>query len=215
MDLGQYFNSENLHLLAWPVGIGMVVLIAAIFLRRYLSARIHKLAAKTKTGFDDIMVHETRIASLLWCIWLSIYAGYKIANTPESWGNTESKVISVLFVTLGIYTAITIVTAILKWYRDEICPKTSGKVDNIIMAVLIIAVPVVSGSLGIILILKMLGIENPAVNNWLSQYLVSLATLTIITIVLLLSTMVITPKIIQNMVRKSQSEQTDEEMKKR
>jgi small-conductance mechanosensitive channel len=215
MDLGQYFNSENLLLLAWPVGMGMVVLIAAIFLRRYLYARIHIFAVKTKTRFDDIMARETRVASLLWCIWLGIYAGYKIANTPEIWVNNESKVISVLFVALGIYTAIAIVTAILKWYRDEVCPKTSSNIDNIIMAVLIIAVPVVSGGLGIILILKMVGIENIAVNSWLSQHLISLSTLTIITIVLLLSTVVIIPKLIQKMVRKSQAAQTDEEMNKR
>jgi small-conductance mechanosensitive channel len=193
MDLGQYFNSENLLLLAWPVGMGMVVLIAAIFLRRYLYARIHIFAVKTKTRFDDIMARETRVASLLWCIWLGIYAGYKIANTPEIWVNNE----------------------ILKWYRDEVCPKTSSNIDNIIMAVLIIAVPVVSGGLGIILILKMVGIENIAVNSWLSQHLISLSTLTIITIVLLLSTVVIIPKLIQKMVRKSQAAQTDEEMNKR
>jgi MscS family membrane protein len=176
MDLGQYFNSETIRLLAWPVGIGIAVIIATIFLRWFLYARIHKLASKTKTRFDDIVIHETRIASLLWCIWLGIYAGYKIANTPEGWATTESKVISVLFVALGVYTAIVIVNAILKWYRDEICPKTSSNIDDIIMAVLIIAVPVVGGSLGIILILQMLGIENQAVNNWLSQYLVSLAS---------------------------------------
>ena len=214
MDLGQYSNSETLLPLVWPVGIGIVVIIAAVFLRRYLYAHIHKLASKTRTCFDDIIIHETRIASLLWCIWLGIYVGYKIANTPEAWVDTESKVISVLFVALGIYTAV-VVTAILKWCRDEICPRTSGNLENIIMAVLIIGVPIVGGGLGIILILKMLGIENQAVTNWLSQHLVSLATLTVIVIDLLLSTNVIIPRIIQKMIRSSRAEQTDEEMKKR
>jgi small-conductance mechanosensitive channel len=215
MDLGQYFNSETLLSLVWPVVIGIVVIIATIFSRRYLYAYMHKLASKTKTCFDDIMVHETRIASLLWCIWLGIYAGYKIAKTPEAWVDTESKVIAALFVSLGIYMAIVVATAILKWYRDEICPKISGNLENIIMAVLIIGVPIVGGGLGIILILQMLGIENQAVTKWLSQYLVSLATLTIIAIVLLLSTNVIIPRIIQRMVRGSRADQTDEEMKKR
>jgi len=215
MDLGQYFNSETLLPLVWPIGVGIAVIIATIFLRRYLYAYLHKIASKTKTRFDDIIIQETRIASQLWCICLSIYAGYKIANTPASWVNTESKVISVLFVALGIYMAIVIVTAILKWYRDEICPKTSGNLENIITAAVIVALPIIGGGLGIILILQMLGIENQAVNNWLSQYLVSLATLTIIAIVLLLSTSVVIPRIIQKMIRSSRSEQTDEEMKKR
>jgi moderate conductance mechanosensitive channel len=215
MDWGQLFSSENIRILAWPVGLGIIVIAATIFLRHFLYALIHKLASKTKTRFDDIIVHETRIASLLWCIWLGIFAGYKLAKTPEEWISTESKVISVLFVALGIYTVITIVMGILKWYRDEVCPKTASNIDNIIMTFLIIVVPVVGSGLGTILILKMLGVENQAVNTWLSQHLVSLTVLTVIAVILILSSMMIIPKVIRNMVRQSQEEQTDEEMTKR
>ena len=215
MDLGRYINSETLRLLALPVGIGLIVIIITIFLRRYLYTYIHKVASKTKTHFDDIIISETRTATLLWSIWLGIFIGYKIANTPTIWADIESKVISVLFVALGIYTAIIIVIAILKWHRNEICPRTSSTIDNVIVTALIIIVPIIGGSLGIILILQMLGIENQAVNSWLSQHLISLTVLTIITITLLLLTVVVAPRLIQKMVRSSRAEQTDEEMKKR
>ena len=119
-------NLDLLISLALPVGIGVVIIVALFFLRRLLYSVIHKLTARTRTCFDDILVHETRIATLLWCFWPGIYVGYKIAVTPEAWIETETKIISTLFVALGIYTAITVVMAIFKWYKNEICPKTNS-----------------------------------------------------------------------------------------
>jgi hypothetical protein len=94
MDLGQYFNRETLLPLAVPVGIGLAIIILTIVLRRYLYGHLHRLASKSKTTFDDIMIRETRVVSLLWCIWLGIYAGWKIAETPAAWMDTEGKVMS-------------------------------------------------------------------------------------------------------------------------
>jgi moderate conductance mechanosensitive channel len=208
-------SSEVLRSLVLPGGIGIAIIVVAILLRRYLYAYVRKIASRTRTKLDDVMIHETRASTLLWCIFLGIFAGYKIANTPQTWVNTETKIVLVLFAALGVYTVIVIITAALKWYREEICSKTSSNIDDIIMGVLIVATRIVGSVLGIILILKLLGIENQAINDWISQHLVSLATLTVIAVVLFLSTMTIIPKITLNMVRKSRAEQTEEEMQKR
>jgi moderate conductance mechanosensitive channel len=208
-------NLNVLLNLALPVGIGIVVIGALFFLRRLLYSFIHKMTAKTKTCFDDIMVHETRIATLFWCVWLGIFAGYKIAVTPEAWIETETRIISTLFVALGIYTAITVIMAVLKWYKAEICPMTNTSLDDIIMSTLIFGVPIVSGILGLIQLLNMWNIKNDAVNNWLNQHLAGLAFLVILGIVLIMLTILIVPRVIHTVVRNSGVEQTDEELKKR
>lgn len=215
MDLGKYFNTETLLPLALPVGIGILVLAVTIILRRFLYRSLHRMAAKTRTCMDDILIRDTRIVSLLWCIWLAGYTGLRLARTPESWADVIRQDLLVIFVALGIYTAIVIVVALLRWYRNEVCPKTKGNLDDIIITVLIYGIPIIGAALGIILILDMLGYSNPAVNSWLAGHGARLALLAIIGIVLLLSSIVIIPRIIETAVRNSKAEQTEEELKKR
>jgi small-conductance mechanosensitive channel len=208
-------DSAQISSLLLPVAAGAGVIGLTLFLRWYLYSFIHKLASKTKTVFDDILIHETRLPSLFWCLWLGIFVGYKLALTPDTWVNIENKVMSTLFISLGIYTAVAVVMAILKWYRDEICPKTTSNVDDFIMSALIKSVPVISTLLGIIWILRVIGIEINAIDSWLSQHLASLAGITVLSMVLLLATMAAVPKIIQQAVIGSKEEQSEEEIHKR
>jgi small-conductance mechanosensitive channel len=198
-----------------PVGAGVAVLIVTLALRYLLHRYIHKLASKTKTCFDDIIIRDTRLATLLWCVWLGIYTGWRVADIPESWSLTAIEIVPALFVALGIYTGIVVFTGVLKWYREEICPKTMGTLDNALIAVMMIGIPVIGAGLGIILVVGMLGYNSDSINNWLADHLGRLAVLLIIGVVLLLSTILVIPKVIQNAVRNSRADQTEEEMKKR
>jgi moderate conductance mechanosensitive channel len=215
MDWGQVLTLENVKMLAWPAGIGIVIIAALYFIRRFLYTYIHRLTAKTVTQFDDIMVAETRIATLLWCIWIGIWAAYKIAATPADWIGTESKVIAVIFVAFGIYTAVAVVMGFLKWYKTEICPCTNTSLDDYLMSIFIFATPLIATVLGGILILNMLGYHNDTVNDWIDTRLPSIGFLTTVAVVLLLLTILIVPKVIANAVRNSKAEQTEEELKKR
>jgi moderate conductance mechanosensitive channel len=215
MDWGSIFNGENLKNLALPVAIGLVIAIVLYVLRYYLYKYIRKLAAKTKTCFDDIMIQNTRLPSLLWCIWIGIYAGWKIAETPVAWIDMENQVIPVLYVGIGIYTAIMIIIGTLKWYKIEICPRTQSNLDDIIMSTLIAGAPIVGGALGIYLILKMLGYESEAVNSWMAAHFAKLMALVVLMVTLLLVTIWMIPRIIQSGVRGTGTDQTKEELKKR
>jgi moderate conductance mechanosensitive channel len=215
MDWESIFNSENVISVALPGGIGLAIAAILYVGRYYLYKYIRKLAAKTKTCFDDIMIQETRIPSILWCIWIGLYAGWKIADTPTAWIDMENKVIPVLFVSIGIYTAIMIIMATFKWYKIEICSKTESSLDDVVMAVLIGGTPVVGIALGVILVLKMLGYQSAALNSWLSVHFGKLAALVILMVTLLLATIQIVPKVIQRGVHDAGAEQTEEELQKR
>jgi hypothetical protein len=100
MNWNQFFSMDTLISLGLPVGIGILVALAIYLLRRFLYKYIHKLAAKTATQFDDIMLRETRLPTLFWCIWLGIYVGFTVYTPPESWAEITNKLIPVLFVAI-------------------------------------------------------------------------------------------------------------------
>jgi small-conductance mechanosensitive channel len=215
MDWGTIFSSENLRELALPAGTGVVIITVLIFLRRVLYRYIRKLAARTKTRFDDILIRETNIPIILWCIWLGIFAGFTIYTAPPSWSVVTDKVIPILFTALGIYTLVTVIMATLKWYKAEICPRTSSSIDDIIMGTLIAGAPVVGAALGIIGILNMLGIGSDEVNTWLATHGPKIGVLTVVTVTFLMLVVLVIPKIIERAVHNARSEQTEQEMKKR
>jgi small conductance mechanosensitive channel len=176
---------------------------------------VHKWTAKTTTKFDDIMVRETRIATLLWCILLGIYVGWKIAYTPADWVDIETHVISSIFAAIGVYSAIVIVMGTLKWYKVEICPKTSSSLDEFIMGALIFGTPIIGGALGIIWVMNLAGYGNDDVNLWLDERLGTIGLLVILAVTLLMLTILIVPRVINTAVRNAKAEQTEEELKKR
>jgi moderate conductance mechanosensitive channel len=215
MDWGKLFSADNLNDLGIPIGIGIVVAVTMFFLRRFLYRYIKKLTQKTKTQFDDIMVQETSIPSMLWCFWLGIWVGFTVYAAPESWSEITNKVIPVLFIALAIYTAITIFMAIFKWYKTEVCGHTSSSLDDIIMNVLIFGTPILGGGLGIILILNMLGYKSVRVNTWMGSHGPKLAIMTVVITTVLLFTVLLVPKMIDRAVRNAKAEQNEEELKKR
>jgi small-conductance mechanosensitive channel len=215
MDWGSFFNSDNWLPLAWPIGIGLIVIALTVVMRGFLYRFIHRLASKTKTRFDGIMVHDTRLPSLLWCIWLGVFIGWKIAETPAGWADNENRIFSSLFAGLGIYTLIVIIMAIFKWYKVEICPRTSSNLDDFILDTLIVGTPVIGAALGAVLILDIWDLSSPVVNGWLADHGAKIAILIVVIVLLLLLTELMVPRVIERAVRNAKTEQTEEEMRKR
>mgnify|MGYP001082245106 CR=1 FL=1 len=208
--------SEN-SLWRWlvPTGIGIAVTVVALLLRAIVYRRLHKWAEETETKWDDIIIGTTRVASLLWCFWLGVYAGFELAFIPQSWEGHADNIVPILFVALGIYTGVIIIRVFLDWYLFEVAQKTASPLDDIIIGALKWLFPLVALALGTILILDMVGIDLPVVKNWLRQHGPTLALLAAIGLVLLLAATAAIPGIIKRAVLKSKEEQTEEELNKR
>ncbi len=161
-------DNELLRLLV-PIGIGIAVTVLAVLLRNFIYWRLHRWAAKTETEWDDIVIHSTRFASLLWCFVLGIYAGIEFAVVPQSWEGHIDDVVPVLFIAMGIYTGVIIVKVFLDWYMVAVAQKTASPLDDLIIGALKSIVPFDAGVLGLILMSDMSGYEVPAVNDWLNN----------------------------------------------
>ncbi len=208
--------SDN-EVLRWlvPAGIAIAITVIAVLLRNFIYWRLHKWSAKTETQWDDILVRSSRFPSILWCLWLGIYAGVEFAVVPESWEVHVDNVAPILFVTMGIYTGIVIVRIFIDWYIIEVAQKTASPLDDMIMGALKWIVPLVAGILGLFLILEMAGVEVPPVKNWLKVHGATLGLLAVIGLFVLLAATAAFPKAIRGAAIRSAQGQTEEELNKR
>lgn len=201
--------------LGLPIGAGLAVIIVTLLLRGLIHNRLRKLTEKTTTPWDDIIIQETRIASVAWCFWLGIYTSIRLAEFSAEWADRLDKAIPVLFVVIGIYTGVVILEVGLRWYSTEVAPKTKSGVDDLIVAALKWGVPLIAAILGLFLVLDMVGYGVPTVNRWLAQHGGKLALLIVLGLAIILGATLAIPKVIKAAVLKSRAEQTEEELNKR
>ncbi len=200
---------------ALPVGMAIVVLLLAYLVRSLVYSRLYRFAARTASRWDDIVIKTTRVASLLWCIWLGVYAGLKLAELPSNWSDPIDKAIPIVFAAMGIYTVVAAIDVGLNWYSAEVAPKTKSSLDDVIVAALRWGVPAVALILGVILILDMAGIELPPVKRWLAQHGPRIVFIVVLGLGILLGATVAIPKLVKAAVQRSKAEQTEEELNKR
>ena len=215
--------SNKNEILRWvvPIGIGVVVMVLALLLRNTIYWRLHRWAAKTETKWDDVLIHSTRLASMLWCFFLGIYTAVEVAVVPASWEGHLDDIVPILFVAMGIYTGAVIVRVFIEWYIVEVAEKTASPLDDMIMGALKWIVPLIAFFLGLVLVLDMLDIESletkvlPPVKNWLRHPGPQIALLGGGGLALVLLATAAIPKVIREAVTRSRSDQSDEEVNKR
>jgi small conductance mechanosensitive channel len=200
---------------ALPVGAAVVVLLLAYLVRRIVYSRLYRQAAKTQSRWDDTIVRTTRVASLLWCIWLGIYTGLKLAEFGSGWAEGIDKAIPIVFAALGIYTVVSLIQVGLNWYSIEVAPTTKSSLDDLIIVALKWAVPLVAAILGLFLILDLAGIEVLPVNRWLAQHGGKIALLAVLGLGILLGATLAIPRVVRASVLRSRAGQTEEEVNKR
>ncbi|HWR71340.1 MAG TPA: mechanosensitive ion channel domain-containing protein, partial [Dehalococcoidia bacterium] len=211
-----------------PVGVLLVVTGLALLLRMIIYGRLHKWSAKTETKWDDLLIHDTRIASLLWCFFLGIFAAVHLAVVPESWDEHVASISPILLIVMGIYTGIIIVRILIDMYIVEVAEKTASPLDDMIMGALKWIIPIIAFFLGLVLVLDLLNIPAleeevlptdrkllPTVEDWLKAHGPTLALLWGVGLALVLVATAVIPKGIEKAVQRSRGDQTEEEIKKR
>jgi small-conductance mechanosensitive channel len=209
-----YSNADVLNIVI-PLVIGVFIILFTLLLRKIVFGRLHKWSKRTESHWDDIIVAATSRASLVWCLWLGIYAGLKFAALPSGWVDNADKAILIAFAVMGIYSVVAIIEIGINWYNIEVAAKTKSSLDDIIMVSLKWGVPLIAIILGIFVILEMAGYGVSPVNNWLRLHGGKFALLIVLGVVLTLGVTIAIPKIIRAAVFRSKAEQTEEELNKR
>jgi len=204
-----------------PVGVLLAVSGLALLLRMIIYGRLHKSSAKTETEWDDVVIHSTRFASLLWCFFLGVFAAVHMAVVPQSWEDPVGSISPIMLVVMGIYTGVIIARVFIDMYIAEVAAKTASPLDDMIMGALKWLVPIIAFFSGLVLVFDMLDIGSvnekfvtPA-ENWLKDPGKWIAILGLFGLALVLLATAAIPKIIQRSVQRSRNGQTDEEVNKR
>jgi small conductance mechanosensitive channel len=215
MKFWENYRGEQILDVVIPVCIGIFITLFALLLRWIVFRQLHRWAKRTESPWDDIIIDSTRLVSLAWCFWLGIYGGLKIADLPSEWANETNRAVLAAFAAMGIYAAVSVAEIGLRWYSVEVAPKTKSGLDDIIVAALRWAVPIMAAILGLFLVLDMIGYGVPAVNRWLAQHGGKIALLIVLGVAIILGATLAIPKAIRTAVLRSRAEQTDEEINKR
>lgn len=214
--------SQNLALrIIIPVAVMVVITLLAVLLRHILFGWLKKLAARSQTESDDMVLRSTGIATLLWCFFPGIIAALHVAVVPESWEGPVQTVAPLLLMLVGIYTGVVVLRVLVDIYIAEVASKTPSPIDDLIMNALKWIIPVIGLLSAVVLALDMLDIETVNQNfvfpvvEWLRGPGRWVAILGLTGLALVLLATAVIPRIIERSVQKSRDDQSDEEIKKR
>lgn len=116
-----------------------------------------KLTAKTKTTLDDELIKALRRPVQLFVL----LTGFVLAVHSLELGSTSfdyfDKVVTVFYILVMAYFVSNIVHALIKWYQNDIAPRTESKLDDQLMPFLDKVDRIVIFSIAFLMILDRLG----------------------------------------------------------
>jgi len=123
-----------------PLAVFFAALISLFWLRKLAYDYLSRLARKTKTQWDDIVVQATRGPSSLWCLLLSAVLALAVADISHTWQDRSDKGLwTVLALSLSLALYNTANSAIQFYEQKFKMPKGSAKAIR--TAVIVIILP--------------------------------------------------------------------------
>lgn len=220
--MDEFLRSQNLVVrVLVPVAALVIITGLALLLRWFVYGRLKKVASRTRTEWDDVILRSSRLATLLWCFFLGVFAAVHIAVAPDSWEEPVGTVSPILLVVMGIYTGVVVIRVLIDMYIVEVARKTASPLDDMIMTALKWIVPIIGLFSGVVLVLDMLDIDGvnwrfvAPTEDWLRGTGKWIAILGLVGLALVLLATAAIPKVIEKSVQRSRGDQTDEEVRKR
>ena len=148
-------NTAYDYAVALAIFIG-TILVLKIF-QSIILAKLLKVAKKTKTEFDDVLIEIFRKIRPPFYFFVALYLGVKSLTFPEM----ADKVISVLFLLVIVYEVIHALERLVDYSARIYIAKSNGKetVSQSMMKALKIIVKIVLWAIGIVLILGNMGVD--------------------------------------------------------
>lgn len=213
MTWWQRFASEQPLLAALAI-LAFFILIAWLVYRGF-RGMVRRLAEKTGTTLDNTILEAVEQPLAIFIILVGIYLALAILPLDMVWEQAARRGAYVTFVGFGIYTAVRALDALLRWYGVEVAAKTRTGLDDRLVPLLRVAIPVVAGVLGLVAAFDLAGLPLVPVKGWLAQHGGRLALITFLALVGLFAIGNVVPAMIKAAVRRGIPTQPEEELEKR
>lgn len=214
MSLDQVFDSltvqhASVALMVFAISLGL-----AWLFRYWLIRALHRLAGRTKTNIDDIVVGALRKPFFALIVLTGLYFALRLLPWKATVGQY---VISMLVLTvglLGIYVVLDVVNSVLKWYEKQLAGKRQFGLTTRILEVFRIGVIITASVLGIVLALGIFGVQQVSVTGWLSEHGWRIGLVIILALVAVVLVGQLGPRIIASTISKRPGESSEEVAKR-
>ncbi|MBI2859132.1 MAG: mechanosensitive ion channel, partial [Chloroflexi bacterium] len=155
------------------------------WLARYLLRRLClKAQARTTTVLDEYLLGAVATPIFVAVAILGIYFGLAYLPLAPSVDQEIPRWLFVALVATGILAALSGIDAFLKWYGHEVAAQTTTTLDDRLVPVLRFLTRGVGGFLGVLLILRMLGIQHLGINAWLTEHGARILIIVVLTLLM-------------------------------
>lgn len=103
-----------------PAGVFLGTLIAGMLLRKSLFDRLSKLAERSATPFDDIIIRAARGPFLIWCAMAGMYFALAVSSLPDGAVHIVNKALFVAGAFSVTLVAATIASNLIHTYSSKI-----------------------------------------------------------------------------------------------
>ncbi len=146
------FLAQHWQQLALPLAVLLVTMLVAMVARRVLFRALDRWASRTSTGIYNTVVEALRAPFLLWALILAVHLAMQASPLPDRATSVAGKLLLSLWVVSLTLAAARLAASIVKHYGSRVegvLPVTS-LTQNLVRLLV--------GSLGILLLLNLLGV---------------------------------------------------------
>src|SRR4030067_166961 len=148
--------------------LGSLAIVLPIFLAAgafYFSLRhtARRMATKTGPTLDNMLLASLERPLLVGIILCGMYFGLLHLPFKESTEFEIRRGFHVAFFVLAAYGGVVLVNSVLKWIKLELCSRTCTVLDDWIIGLLRVLIPVLAGLLALLASFGQFGIETNAV----------------------------------------------------
>ncbi len=201
--------------IAWAIGIVVIFFGLALFF--YFTARhfFHRLAAKTETVLDDLLIKAIEWPLIAGGVLVGSYLGVVSLPFLSKPDFEIRRGFHVAFIVFAAWTIIVVLDAIYRWFKIDITPKTQTALDDWIIGLLRLLTPVAALVTAVVFSLELYGIDMSGARSWLAQHGSRIGLIVGLTAIAIFILGIAGTKAISSVVNKSDAGQDDVEAKKR
>lgn len=197
------------------IGIFIGSLVAAFLFYQLLRRWVRQLVGRSGTTLDNLLLEALEHPLFVAIVLGGIYSALVFLPLPPIPAWLVHKVFSIVALVMVIYIVVRLIDAVLKWYKVDIAEKTKISLDDKIVPVLRVAIPLIAGVLGLVLVLNLAGVNTTPVTNWLLTHGTRIAIIIVVTLAMLFAVSRTVPALLRPMIAKGIVTESEEEVKKR
>jgi small-conductance mechanosensitive channel len=197
------------------VAIALLIFIAAGIYYYILRRVLHRLAVKTATALDNMLLKSVEWPIFAGIMLLGVYFAIVYLPLEESLDFEIRRGFHLAFIILSAYGIAALLDSLFRWFKLEVTPKTHTALDDWIVTFMRIVTPLLIILVSILLSLKLFNIEAQGFESWLIAHGIRIGVIIFFSIAVLFILGIAGSKAVSVFVARRPPGQTEEEIRKR